>query len=241
MAPVVDGISFSMQRGEFVGLVGESGSGKSITARSLIQLLPTDAEADGTVRIDGEDVLGLNEKELRELRSSKVAMIFQDPRAHVDPLWRIGDHIGEPLRFRVASALATVHERSRAMLDAVGIADPDRCLRSYPDQLSGGMLQRVMIAGALVTEPELLIADEPTTALDVTTQAEIIGILADLRRDRDLAMLFITHDLELAASICDRVLVMYAGTIVEDRALRRGVRAPAQPVHVGPAPRAPRR
>jgi peptide/nickel transport system ATP-binding protein len=214
MAPVVDGISFSMQRGEFLGLVGESGSGKSITARSLIQLLPTDAEAGGTVRIDGEDVLGLNEKELRDLRSSKVAMIFQDPRAHVDPLWRVSDHIGEPLHSRGLSD-RDVHERSRAMLDAVGIADPDRCLRSYPDQLSGGMLQRVMIAGALVTEPELLIADEPTTALDVTTQAEIIGILADLRRDRDLATLFITHDLELAASICDRVLVMYAGTIVE--------------------------
>src|SRR6185369_10321338 len=138
-------------------------------------------EADGEVRLDGEDVLALSERQLRDLRSTKVAMIFQDPRAHVDPLWRIRDHIGEPLRSRGLGD-KEVHERSRAMLDSVGIADPDRCLRSYPDQLSGGMLQRVMIAGALVSEPELLIADEPTTALDVTTQAEIIGILADLRR-----------------------------------------------------------
>jgi oligopeptide/dipeptide ABC transporter ATP-binding protein len=214
MEPVVDGISFTIDRGESVGLVGESGSGKSITARSLIRLLPETAEAEGSIQLDGEDILALGERRLRDLRSSKVAMIFQDPRAHVDPLWRISDHIGEPLRGRGVDD-DEVRERSRAMLDSVGIADPDLCLRSYPDQLSGGMLQRVMIAGALVSEPELLIADEPTTALDVTTQAEIMGILADLKRDRDLGTLFITHDLELASSICDRVLVMYAGTIVE--------------------------
>ena len=214
LAPVVAGIDFEVGRGEFVGLVGESGSGKSITARSLIRLLPKGAETEGSVQLDELDVLGLSDRGLRELRASKAAMIFQDPRAHVDPLWRVSDHMAAPLRLRDLDREA-IHTRSRELLDAVGIADPDHCLEAYPDQLSGGMLQRVMIAGALIADPELLIADEPTTALDVTTQAEIMGILADLRRERDLATLFITHDLELASAICDRVLVMYAGTIVE--------------------------
>jgi oligopeptide/dipeptide ABC transporter ATP-binding protein len=214
MAPVVDRISFEIGTGEFVGLVGESGSGKSITARSLIRLLPEGAEQDGSVRFGELDVLSLSERELRRMRASRVSMIFQDPRAHVDPLWRVADHIAEPLRLGRMSR-AEIRERTHELLAAVGIADPERCAVSYPDQLSGGMLQRVMIAGALAAEPELLIADEPTTALDVTTQAEIMGILADLQRDRNLATLFITHDLELAAVICDRVLVMYAGTIVE--------------------------
>jgi oligopeptide/dipeptide ABC transporter ATP-binding protein len=214
MAPVVDRISFEIGRGEFVGLVGESGSGKSITARSLLRLLPKGADQLGAVHFDDLDVLALSDRELRYLRASRVAMIFQDPRAHVDPLWRVSDHIAEPLRLREFKR-DEIRARSRGLLEQVGIVDPDRCLDAYPDQLSGGMLQRVMIAGALAAEPELLIADEPTTALDVTTQAEIMGILADLSRDRNLATLFITHDLELASAICDRVLVMYAGMIVE--------------------------
>jgi oligopeptide/dipeptide ABC transporter ATP-binding protein len=214
VASVVDRISFAIEPGECIGLVGESGSGKSITARSLIRLLPDGAEQSGSVRIDGRDVLSLSTPKLRELRSTSVAMIFQDPRAHIDPLWKVADHMAEPLRLGDLGRTA-IRERSRELLEQVGIIDPERCLDAYPDQLSGGMLQRVMIAGALAAEPDLLIADEPTTALDVTTQAEIMGILADLKRDRDLATLFITHDLELAAAICNRVLVMYAGTIVE--------------------------
>ena len=213
-ATVVSGVSFEIDPGECLGLVGESGSGKSMTARSLIRLLPGESEQLGSIRIAGRDVLSLSKSELRGLRSTQVAMIFQDPRAHIDPLWRISDHIAEPLRLRGFSHSAA-RARSLELLDQVRIADPELCLDSYPSQLSGGMLQRVMIAGALAAEPELLIADEPTTALDVTTQAEIMGILADLERDRGLATLFITHDLELASSICDRVLVMYAGTIVE--------------------------
>jgi oligopeptide/dipeptide ABC transporter ATP-binding protein len=216
MAAVVDTVDFQIQRGEFVGLVGESGSGKSMTARALIRLLPKGAVMDGSVRFDDREVTALSGRELRALRSSRVAMIFQDPRAHIDPLWRVADHVAEALRFRGIRSRKEILRRSMELLESVGIIDPARCLRAYPSQLSGGMLQRAMIAGALAAEPEILIADEPTTALDVTTQAEIMAILADLKRERELAMLFITHDLELASAICDRVLVMYAGTIVED-------------------------
>ncbi|MBS1862183.1 MAG: ABC transporter ATP-binding protein [Actinobacteria bacterium] len=214
MAAVVDGISFEVGRGEFVGLVGESGSGKSITARSLIRLLPQGAEQEGSVKLDEIEVLDLSRRELRKLRSSRAAMIFQDPRAHIDPLWRISDHLTEPLKLRGWSR-SEAGRRGLELLASVGIADPERCFDAYPDQLSGGMLQRVMIAGALAVEPQLLIADEPTTALDVTTQAEIMGILADLRREQGLTTLFITHDLELASVVCDGILVMYAGTIIE--------------------------
>jgi oligopeptide/dipeptide ABC transporter ATP-binding protein len=213
MGSVVRDVSFAIGKGEFVGLVGESGSGKSMTARSLIRLLPPKAEQSGTVTLDETEILGLSKGALRSVRADRVAMIFQDPRAHIDPLWRIESHITEALKLRGATR---TRETCVELLRSVGIADPLQTLRSYPDQLSGGMLQRVMIAGALAAEPELLIADEPTTALDVTTQSEIMAILADLRTERSLSMLFITHDLELASAICDRVLVMYAGTIVED-------------------------
>ena len=213
---VVRDVSFSIALGEFVGLVGESGSGKSMTARSLIRLLPPNAEETGSIRLEELDVLGLSKGALRKLRADRVAMIFQDPRAHIDPLWRVEDHITEALKLRGGRSRQEMREQCLELLRSVGIADPKHCLRSYPDQLSGGMLQRVMIAGALAAEPELLIADEPTTALDVTTQSEIMAILADLRTTRQLSMLFITHDLELASAICDRVLVMYAGMIVED-------------------------
>ncbi len=217
MAAVVNEVSFEVGRGEFVGLVGESGSGKSMTARSLIRLLPRGAEQRGSLELDGTDVLALSRTGLRDLRATRTAMIFQDPRAHVDPLWRVHDHISEPLRQQGISR-REARQRAIQLLTDVGIADPERCADSYPDQLSGGMLQRVMIAGALAVEPELLIADEPTTALDVTTQVEIMSILMELKRDRDLATLFITHDLELASVVCDRILVMYAGKIVESGA-----------------------
>jgi peptide/nickel transport system ATP-binding protein len=213
MGSVVRDVSFAIGKGEFVGLVGESGSGKSMTARSLIRLLPPKAVQTGAVHLDDTEILGLSKGGLRSLRADRVAMIFQDPRAHIDPLWRIEDHISESLKLR---GVSDTHATCIELLRSVGIADPKQTLKSYPDQLSGGMLQRVMIAGALAAEPELLIADEPTTALDVTTQSEIMAILADLRTERSLSMLFITHDLELASAICDRVLVMYAGTIVED-------------------------
>jgi oligopeptide/dipeptide ABC transporter ATP-binding protein len=213
--PVLRDVSFSMRPGEALGLVGESGSGKSMTARAIDRLLPRGAEVAGQIRFGGQPVGSLSGQALRRFRG-EVAMIFQDPRAHINPVRRIGDFMTEALR---TQSVPVREARSRAvdMLGQVGIEDGERRLHQYPHELSGGMLQRVMIATALLTRPRLLLADEPTTALDVTTQAEVMAILDDLRREFGLAMLFITHDLELAAAICDRTAVMYAGQIVEIR------------------------
>jgi oligopeptide/dipeptide ABC transporter ATP-binding protein len=213
---VLRDVSLQIRQGEAVGLVGESGSGKSMTARAIDRLLPRGAEVRGQVRFDDRDVFGLAGGQLRNYRN-RVAMIFQDPRAHVNPVRRIGDFMTEALRTNLGVAAAEAERRAADMLGQVGIEDGKRRLRQYPHELSGGMLQRVMIAAALLTEPALLLADEPTTALDVTTQAEVMAILDELRHSYGLGMLFITHDLELAAAICDRTIVMYAGQVVEVR------------------------
>jgi oligopeptide/dipeptide ABC transporter ATP-binding protein len=213
--PVVRDVSFSVERGEVVGLVGESGSGKSMTARTILRLLPPGARVRGQILFDGVDILSLDARDLRALRADRIAMIFQDPRASIDPLYRCGDHLDEALRVHRHMSAEAARQRSLQLLREVGIKDPERVYRSYPDEMSGGMLQRVMIAGALAMDPEFLIADEPTTALDVTIQAEIVAILDGLRRGRELGALFITHDLELASMICDRILVMYAGRVLE--------------------------
>ena len=215
--PVLREVSFSLRPGEAFGLVGESGSGKSMTARAIDRLLPAGAQVTGSIRFDGRDVGALTGAGLRQYRG-QVAMIFQDPRAHTNPVRRIGDFMTEALRTNLGVPAAEARRRAVDMLTQVGFEDGARRLRQYPHQLSGGMLQRVMIAAALLTGPRLLLADEPTTALDVTTQAEVMAILDGLRRACGLAMLFITHDLELAAAICDRTAVMYAGQIVEIRA-----------------------
>jgi len=214
--PVLRDVALTVREGEALGLVGESGSGKSMTARAIDRLLPRGAEVDGSIRFDGRDVHTLSGADLRRYRN-QVAMIFQDPRAHVNPVRRIGDYMTEALRTNLGTPAAAAANRASDMLSQVGIDGGARRLRQYPHELSGGMLQRVMIAAALLTEPRLLLADEPTTALDVTTQAEVMAILDGLRREFGLAMLFITHDLELAAAICDRTAVMYAGQIVEVR------------------------
>ncbi|MFI6938716.1 ABC transporter ATP-binding protein [Streptomyces sp. NPDC050418] len=214
--PILDGVDLRVMPGETVGLVGESGSGKSVACRSVLGLLPRGARTTGQVRVEGDDVLAMNRAELTELRTRRAAMVYQDPRACVNPLRRVGDFLTEGLRAAGTSA-ATATARAADLLDAVGIRDPRGALRRYPHEFSGGMLQRVVIAAALAAEPALLVADEPTTALDVTTQAEIIAILAGLRAEHDTGLLFVTHDLELAAAICDRVYVMYAGRIVETR------------------------
>jgi oligopeptide/dipeptide ABC transporter ATP-binding protein len=214
--PVLRDVALTVREGEALGLVGESGSGKSMTARAIDRLLPRGAEVDGSIRFDGRDVHTLAGADLRRYRN-QVAMIFQDPRAHVNPVRRIGDYMTEALRTNLGVSSAAASKRASDMLSQVGIDGGQRRLRQYPHELSGGMLQRVMIAAALLTEPRLLLADEPTTALDVTTQAEVMAILDGLRREFGLAMLFITHDLELAAAICDRTAVMYAGQIVEVR------------------------
>ncbi|MEV5069213.1 ABC transporter ATP-binding protein [Microbacterium sp. LMI12-1-1.1] len=212
---LLHGISLSVAAGETVGLVGESGSGKSLTARTVLGLLPTRAITTGEVVLGGAGVLSATPSELRGLRRHGAAMIFQDPRAGINPMRTIGDHLTEALRLAEGWSADAARARAVELLTAVRLPRPEEHLRQYPHEFSGGMLQRVMIAGALTTSPRLLVCDEPTTALDVTTQAEIIGVLSEQRARRGMGMLFITHDLNLAASLCDRVYVMSGGHIVE--------------------------
>lgn len=216
MRTVLREVCLSVRPGEAVGLVGESGSGKSMTVRAITRLLPQGAAVEGAIQFEGQAVADLTGAALRRYRN-RVAMIFQDPRAHTNPVRRIGDFMTEALRTNLGVPAKQARRRAVDMLAQVGIEDGARRLRQYPHELSGGMLQRAMIAAALLMEPSLLLADEPTTALDVTTQAEVMAILDELRRELGLAMIFITHDLELAAAICDRTAVMYAGQIVEMR------------------------
>ncbi len=217
---LLDGISIRVEAGETVGLVGESGSGKSLTARSVLGLLPDRAIMGGSVTIDGHDVIGATTAELLEVRRHSAAMIFQDPRAGINPMRTLGDHMTESLRLCQGVPAGKARETAAELLRAVRLPRPEEHLGQYPHEFSGGMLQRVMIAGALTSSPKLLICDEPTTALDVTTQAEIIDVLAEQRASRGMGMLFITHDLNLAASICDRVYVMSAGRVEEQGSAR---------------------
>ena len=224
---VITGTTLEIAEGEAMGLVGESGSGKSMTAKAIARLLPAGAQVSGSVRFGGSDVLALSGGDLRRHRAT-VAVVFQDPRAHINPVRRIEDFMTESLRTLEDVPRAQARTRAADALEEVGIDDPARRLRQFPHELSGGMLQRVMIATALLSQPRLLLADECTTALDVTTQAEVMAILDDLRRDRGLSMLFITHDLELAGAVCDRTSVMYAGQVVETSAADR---LHADPLH----------
>ena len=215
MGRVLHHISFDIGAGEALGLVGETGSGKSMTARSIAQLLPVGAEVSGTVRFAGADVLAFKPRELQQYRMGGVAVIFQDPWAHINPVHSIGDFLTEALRLERGVPSSEATRRAVQTLESVGIDRASQRMRQYPHELSGGMLQRMMIASVLLAEPKLILADEPTTALDVTTQSEVMAILDEERRDRGMALLFISHDLDLAASICDRTAVMYAGQIVE--------------------------
>lgn len=223
---LLDGISLSVAEGETVGLVGESGSGKSITARSVLGLFPDGATAGGSVELLGRSVLTASAAELLELRRTRASMIFQDPRAGINPMRTVGDHLTEAMRLCEKRPRAEAKQSAISMLEAVRLPQPSEHLRQYPHELSGGMLQRVMIAGALMSSPRLLICDEPTTALDVTTQAEIMRVLAEQRVSRGTGMLFITHDLNLAASICDRVYVMSEGRVEEEGDARQVFSAP---------------
>ncbi|MCX4671314.1 ABC transporter ATP-binding protein [Streptomyces sp. NBC_01381] len=221
---VLDCIDLTVAAGETVALVGESGSGKTLTSRSALRLLPPDAIADGRVRVAGDDVLTMNAERLRALRTGTVAMIFQDPRAAINPLRRIGDFLTEGVVLTGAMNHTDAAARATELLQEVGV--DASVLRKYPGQVSGGMLQRVMIAAALMGDPSLLLADEPTTALDVTTQAEVVALLTRLQQRFGTGLLFVTHDLDLAASISDRVYVMYAGRIAES--------GPADELFAGP-------
>ncbi len=231
--PLLDGVTLGVDAGEVVGLVGESGSGKSLTARAVLRLLPQNAEVDGRITVGDTEVLGATKADVRELRRSTVSMVFQDPRAGINPIRRIGDFLTESLRLNHGWPKDRARTRALELLQAVGLPDPERHLRQFPHELSGGMLQRVMIAGALTVEPRLLLCDEPTTALDVTTQAEILSILGRLQREQGMGMLFITHDLDLAAAVCDRVYVMYAGRIVEQSPAQSLFDRPRHPYTAG--------
>lgn len=211
---LVEQVDLTIGRGEAVGLVGESGSGKSMTARAVIGLTPPGARVTGRIVFNGAEVP--SGRELRRLRAKRIAMIFQDPRAHINPVRSVGDFLTEAMVHNLRMPVRQASARAVQLLKEVGITDGERRLRQHPHELSGGLLQRVMIASVLAVEPDLVLADEPTTALDVTTQSEVMAILDELRREHGMAMLLITHDLELAAATCDRLAVMYAGRIVED-------------------------
>ena len=212
----VDGIDFHVNRGEIMGLVGESGCGKSVTSLSIMRLVapPGRVEA-GEVIFDGRDLLKLSQRQMRDLRGDAISMIFQQPTSSLNPVFDVGMQLGEMLEIHRSMKRKAARHRAAELLRMVGIPDPQRRLSAYPHALSGGMAQRVMIAMALACEPELLIADEPTTALDVTIQAQILDIMRSLQRETGTAIILITHDLGVVAEMCDRVAVMYAGEIVE--------------------------
>ena len=213
----VDGVSFSVEKGETLGIVGESGSGKSVTCYSLMGLIPKPPGRieSGTARFDGADLLAMSEAALNQIRGKRIAMIFQDPMTSLNPYLRIEEQLIEPLLIHEKMPRAEAVKRAIRALEEVGVPDAARRIRSHPHEFSGGMRQRVMIAMALITQPDLLIADEPTTALDVTVQAQILDLIARLQRERGMAVIWISHDLGVVAGFCRRVLVMYAGRVVE--------------------------
>jgi peptide/nickel transport system ATP-binding protein len=227
----VDGVSFTVAPGETLGIVGESGCGKSVTALSIMQLLPrrSGRVVGGTIRFDGRDLLGLAEAEMRQIRGNQIAMIFQEPMTSLNPLHTIGEQIAEAVRIHEGLPTDAALARATEMLRLVRIPDPQRRLADYPHQFSGGMRQRVMIAMALACSPKLLIADEPTTALDVTIQAQILRLMLELKSRFGAAIILITHDLGVVAETCQRVIVMYAGRTVEEAGVFELFDRPAHP------------
>jgi oligopeptide transport system ATP-binding protein len=225
----VNGVGFTLRRGETVGIVGESGSGKSQVLMSIMGLLPENGRATGSVRFDGEEILGLKRGALNEIRGTRIAMIFQDPMTALNPYLSIGRQLTEVLTFHTRLGKAEARAQALKILDQVHMPEPAKRLEQYPHELSGGMRQRVMIAMGMLCRPELLIADEPTTALDVTIQAEILALLAEQQRETGTAIILVTHDLGVVAGLCDRVLVMYGGRIVESGPVREIFYAPQHP------------
>ncbi len=211
----VRGVSFTLGR-ERLGIVGESGSGKSMTGRAILRLIrpPGRIEAD-RLAFHGQDLLAKSEREMQKIRGQKISMVMQDPKFSLNPVMRIGEQIMEIYRFHTGAGRSAARAKAVEMLEAVQIRDPERVMRAWPHEMSGGMGQRIMIAMMLVTEPEILIADEPTSALDVSVQTQVLSIIDRLVRERGMGLIFISHDLNLVASFCDRVLIMYAGRIVE--------------------------
>ncbi len=228
-AAALRGVSLDVGRGEALGLVGESGCGKSVTWLAALGLLPGKAAITGSVRVEGAEILGARPHLLERVRGGRIAMIFQDPASSLNPVHRVGRQIGEALALHRGLSGAAVKAEARRLLDQVGIPDAGRRVDAYPHELSGGQNQRVMIAMALAGQPDLLIADEPTTALDVTIQAQILDLLRQLRRDLGMGLVLISHDLGVVADTCDRIAVMYAGRIVEEAPTARLFRQPSHP------------
>jgi peptide/nickel transport system ATP-binding protein len=230
----VNGLDLDVRAGEVVGLVGESGSGKSVNSRAVMGLLPrATTTVSGSIRLAGDELVGLPEARYRRIRGERVAMIFQDPMTALDPLYRAGEQVAEALRFHFGLGREAARDRVRDLFARVGLTDPEAVLDAYPYQLSGGMRQRVMIAMALACEPQLLIADEPTTALDVTIQAQILELLRDLVRDRGMALLLITHDLGVVHELCERAVVLYAGRVAETATTTELFASPRHPYTAG--------
>jgi len=226
---LVDGVSFTVAAGETVGLVGESGSGKSLTCRAALGLLPPALRADGTIRVEGKDLMTLTQRQLRAVRGTSIGMIFQEPMASLNPVLTIGTQLGEAIRHTGVTERAAVRRRSRELLDLVGIGNAERRLDQYPMEFSGGMSQRAMIAIALAGSPRILVADEPTTALDVTIQAQILDLLAGLTDELGMALLLVSHDLGVIAQACRRTMVMYGGRVVESGLTEQVLGRPRHP------------
>lgn len=234
VARAVDGVSFSLSRGETLGLVGESGCGKSVTAMSVMRLIrPPGRIAGGEILLHGQDLLALSEREMRALRGTEIGLVFQEAMTSLNPVFTIGDQLTEVLLYHSDNNWSDAYERSVDMLNRVGIPDPENVMTAYPHQLSGGMRQRALIAMGLVARPSIIILDEPTTAIDVTVQAQVLQLISDLKEEFGMTVLLITHDLGVVAEVCDRVAIMYASHIVECGTVMDIFTRPRHPYTVG--------
>lgn len=230
VSKAVDGVSYTLRKGEILGIVGESGSGKSVSANSVIRLLPkTGKVVDGTILFEGKDMRAISDKELRQIRGNDISVIFQDPMTSLDPVFKVGSQMIELIRTHNKVSKEEARKIAVENLALVGIPDPESRLNSYPHELSGGMCQRVMIAMAISCHPKFMIADEPTTALDVTVQAQVLGLLKDLQEKTDTAIMLITHNLGIVWKMCDTVMVMYAGKTVEFADMKELYKNPMHP------------
>ncbi len=228
-ASAVRDMGFTLDRGQTLGLIGESGCGKSMTALALMGLAPDNSTVSGSIRLAGQELVGLRDRDWRALRGRRLAMIFQEPMTALNPVHRVGAQIAEPMRLHQGLGAEDARQKSIALMDRVGIPDAARRVDSFPHQFSGGQRQRIMIAMALACEPDVLIADEPTTALDVTVQKQILALIAELVAERGMALVLISHDLGVVAQNVQRMLVMYGGSVVESGAAAEVFRAPAHP------------
>ncbi|PWI57630.1 ABC transporter ATP-binding protein [Sulfoacidibacillus thermotolerans] len=232
--PAIEDVSFTIKKGETLGIVGESGCGKSVTSLSIMQLLTANGKIErGSIRFNGRELVGLKDNEMRKVRGNDIAMIFQEPMTSLNPVHKIGRQIGESLRIHKGYGKAQARAKAIELLKLVGIPRAEEIVDEYPHRLSGGMRQRVMIAIAMACNPQLLIADEPTTALDVTIQAQILDLMRKLKAELDMSIMLITHDLGVVAEMCDRVVVMYAGKVVEQGNVKDIFRNPSHPYTVG--------